>query len=180
MKRTTLLSLSATLVLGLAAHADTLTLTFAEPNQSASTPGVLSFTGTITAPAYTSSPTSLNADAFNLDQPYVPDGSAFANAPVNLAAGESYTGVLFDIPLTDPLTAGNFNGSFILLGGADASSLDVLVTEAFSITVSPSASSSVTPEPSSVLLFLSGATFLAAAAWRQGRALGATDAPERT
>lgn len=167
MKNAPLLTLAAALVFALPAQADTLTLSLAEPSQSASTPGVLAYTGTITAPLSNSAPVYLNGDAYNLDQPYSVDDSTFAGAPTVLAAGDTYTGILFEVALTDPLTDGIFNGDFSLLGGADPATQETLMTEPFSFTVSPAPSSSVTPEPPSVLLLVSGTVLLAAAARRR-------------
>jgi hypothetical protein len=99
------------LLAGTAAKAGPLTITLASPFQAAGPGGVVAFDATV---INTSGGTvDLAGDSFNVDAPLIVDDSPYNNNwPTSLGAGDSYTGLLFnvDIPL---LTAyGLYTGVF--------------------------------------------------------------------
>jgi hypothetical protein len=104
---------------------------------------VLAFDATVTN---NSSQTEyLNADSFNVDSPLTLDDSPFYNNyPLFLGAGDSFTGVLFnvDVPATTP--EGLYAGSFEIIGGTSPlDDTDVIGSATFNVNV---------PEPASLIL----------------------------
>lgn len=137
---------------GSVARADTLNFTITNPTQSVAAGGTLVYQATVTAAASNSGLLYLNGDSFTLTGPFtLDDGPYFNNFPFFLAAGQSFTGTLFDIVVPTGSTTG-FSGSFTLLGGGTDSTYASLGTQSFAGTVA----SSVTPEPSSFLLLGTG------------------------
>lgn len=172
MKTPSLLTAAAILLFGLAsthAHADTLTLMLAQPVQTISAPGMVTYTGTISAPGANTGTVFLNNDSFTLAGPYVLDDTAFLDAPQSLLPGESYAGKLFAVDLNSILALGTFDGRFNLLGGAGDSDQSVLAAVSFSLTVNSMQPIAVTPEPSSLVLFLTGGLLSLVMSYRSRR-----------
>lgn len=150
MKSLLVLSLmtAGLLLAGSAAKADTLTLTLAYPDQSGVGGELLTFDATLTD----IDPTEviyLNADIPYVDSPLVIDDSPFFNFyPLSLNPPATYTGELFTVFIPDGTPLGLYTGSFQILGGSDGNAQDVLASANFNV--------QVTPEPSSLLLLLTG------------------------
>ena len=141
------------LALPLAAKADSVSLALASPTEVGHPGTLLNYTGTISAPLANLGNEYLNGDSFNVGSPLTLDDSAFIlNAPLFLAPGQTYTGVLFDLMLPASTSAGLYTGTFSLLGGP-GSSEGTLATAAFQANVSQP---TVTPEPSSLVLLGTG------------------------
>jgi hypothetical protein len=136
-----------------AAKADTVTITFDQPTQTATAGGTLEFFGTITND--TASTVFLNSDSFTLNGvSFTLDDQFFNTVPVSLASGASSGDIeLFDVMASDPLVdaAGFYSGSYTLVGGADGNAQDNLGTGSFTVDVA-----NPVPEPSSICLLLSG------------------------
>jgi hypothetical protein len=147
--------LAAVLLPCISASADTLTITLDSPTLSGSPGDTLQFLGTLTNT--TSDTVFLNDVNFNLAS--IPSGSIdnspfFANAPLSLDAAGSLDGgftsgdiELFDVTIPDPFTAGNYDGTFQVLGGVDGNAQDILGTVDFTVQVAGPASA--VPEPAS-------------------------------
>jgi len=135
------------------AKADPLSLTLAAPYQSGVAGDTLTFNATVT----NIDPTDveyLNSDGFTLTGSMLLDDSPFfANFPLSLSPGDSYTGELFDVLIPDGTPLGLYAGAFEILGGSDGNALDVVASADFDV--------QVTPEPSSLLLLLTGMAGLA-------------------
>ena len=81
------------------------------------------------------------------------DTTPFFNfTPLSLLDGESYSGPLFAVAISAVALTGDYSGTFIIQGGADASTFDTVGTADFQVTVSEA---STVPEPSSFLLLAS-------------------------
>ncbi len=152
--RVLFLALACLLLAGSAATADSLSIDLLAPYQTGVPGDVVVFDATVTnnpdATVY------LNGDFTYVDSPLILDDSPYFNDyPLTLAPGEPYTGVLFnvDIPLGTP--AGLYTGYFQITGGTDSSSEDVLGTADFDV-------ATMAPEPSSLLLILTGIAGLTA------------------
>ncbi|MBV9081260.1 MAG: PEP-CTERM sorting domain-containing protein [Acidobacteriaceae bacterium] len=158
-------AVAALLAVGLssaAAYADSITFTLTNPNGTVpyNTGGSLTYDATVSAPAGNGAPVFLNGDSFNVTAPVtLNDSDFFSNFPLSLAPGASFTGGLFvlTVPPNSPL--GTFLGTFTLLGGATNTGTSTLGTVNFSLTT-------VTPEPSSILLLLTGMAALGMALLR--------------
>jgi hypothetical protein len=155
MKFKMTLAVAALLMAGLssaAAYADTLTFTLTNPNGGilADAGGTLTFDATVTAASTNSGAIFLGGDSFNVTAPVTLDDSDFFNNfPLSLAPGTSFTGELFTLTLPPGMAVGSdFLGTFTLFGGA-AGANDPLGTVNFSV-------SAATPEPSSIVLLLTG------------------------
>ena len=158
MKLKMTLAVAALLTIGLssaAAHADTVTFTLTNPNGFAVvTGGSLTYDATVSAPASNSAAVFLNGDSFNVTAPItLNDSDFFSNFPLSLAPGTSFTGDLFVLTVPPGTAFGTFLGTFTLLGGADGNASNPLGTVNFSLTT--------TPEPTSILLLLTGIIGLA-------------------
>jgi hypothetical protein len=151
-------ALAAALLLSVPAHADTITLTLTDPVQYGgnSLGSSLSFDATVSAPITNGFAVNLNADSFNVDAPLTLDDSAFfSEFPFFLNPGDSFTGLLFTVFL--PTTTANavYNGSFSILGGADANAGNDLADVTFEV-------NTTTPEPPTILLLGAGLPGIAA------------------
>lgn len=154
MKLRMRLAVAALLTIGLSsavAYADTITFTLTNPNGNVPlTGGSLMYEATVSAPASNGAAVFLNGDSFNVTAPItLDDSSFFSNFPLSLAPGTSFTGDLFELTAAPGTPLGVYLGTFTLLGGADGFASDALGTVNFSLTLA-------TPEPSSILLLVSG------------------------
>jgi|CZKF01.1.fsa_nt_gi hypothetical protein len=141
----------------------TLSFSLLEPNQSGDPGDVLTFSATVANPSDSAVVMYLNSDSFNLDSPLIMDDSPYNNNPDFwvLNPGDSYTGVLFNVDIPSDTSPGAYMGSFFILGEIDpvgtgnSGATNTLASADFDITV--------TPEPSSYLLFGTGLAVLAGA-----------------
>jgi hypothetical protein len=145
-----------------AAKADTITITFDQPNQVALPGTTVEFFGTLTN--NTTSTIFLNGDALNLNgSSFTTNDLFFANAPFFLAPGANSGDIeLFDVSVTSPLIdpAGFYTGTYSLLGGIDGNGQDVLETNPATFSVDTAPATSPVPEPASIALLLTGASTL--------------------
>ncbi len=132
------------------ALADTLSLTLTNTTAGANlSGGTANYYGTISAASTNTGTEYLNGDSYSIGAPYSFDDSGLINnAPLFLTAGQSYTGLLFDLVIPANSAIGAYSGSFSLLGGGTAGSLGTLATANFT--------TAVTPEPSTWLLLGTG------------------------
>jgi hypothetical protein len=170
------LSLMGFLLAGTPAQADpVLSLTLLD-----ATPSVVSGTTTVTFDATVANPSGssvvmyLNFDSYYVDSPLTVDDSPY-NGDSNfwtLNPGDSYTNLLFNVNIPFGTPVGTYYGSFSITGEIDSvgsdnnKGWDPLGTADFSITVTPE-ESSPTPEPSSLVLLLTGLAGFAGALRRR-------------
>jgi len=156
MKKTAL-SLSmlmlAVLLLVAPAYADTLNLTLANPIQTGTPNGTLTFNATVSAPLANSATVFLNGDNFNVSLvgATIDDTDFLLNFPLSLVPGNSFTGDMFTVSLPSVLAPGTYNGFFEILGGSDAGAQNTLATVNFQINA-PAA----VPEPGTWILLATG------------------------
>jgi hypothetical protein len=161
MKRLGSLRLLSLTIVGLllaatAANADPLSLTF---TPAASQSGEDGETLTFDVTAINNSLTDVvnfNSDSLNINpvgNDLAPNDEFFANAPFFLNPGDSSEYEAFTVFIPDGTPAGLYTGSYVILGGPTDSDFDEVGSADFDI--------QVTPEPSSLLLLLTGMAGLA-------------------
>ena len=167
LKYLLLLSLASAglLLSGPAAKANSYSLVFTNPDQSAVAGDTVEFDATIIN-LDPSNGLYLNGDNMAwLDSPLTYDNTAFwtlaLSAPLNPAGdpGDSYTGALFDVTVPLGTAAGTYEGEYQVFGGSSSDASDLLADQDFTITVGSEASP--VPEPSGLLLLLTGLAGLA-------------------
>ena len=164
MKLKMTLAVAALLTIGLssaAAYADSVTFTLTDPTgYVVHTGGSLTFDATVSAPNSNGAPVFLNGDSFNVTAPITLDDSDFfSDFPLSLAPGTSFTGDLFVLTVPPNTAFENFLGTFTLLGGANGNADASLGTVSFDLIT--------TPEPSSIVLLLTGMAGLARAGFKR-------------
>jgi hypothetical protein len=159
-----------------AAQADTITITFDQPNQVALPGTTVEFFGTLTN--NTTGTIFLNGDALNIaGLSFTTTDQFFNNVPSSLAPGANSGDIeLFDISASSPLldAAGFYTGTYSLLGGIDGNGQDVLETNPAAFSVDTAPATSPVPEPASIALFLTGASTLLPIAQKARKRLGKT------
>jgi hypothetical protein len=149
MKKTLLCTFAlVALSLTLSAHASTLTVSLVDPNQTGTVGDDLVFNGVITNNS--DSVVNLDSDDITLTVGGATINDGINNLPFFLEPFTS-TGIveLFDVELTAPFTLAG--GTYDFTG--DINGVDVDAETTFSVTSNAPAA---TPEPSSILLLLTG------------------------
>jgi hypothetical protein len=143
----------AGLLLGVtAAQADPLSITLFSPIQTGLPGDILSFNATVTNDSVQT--VYLNGDFALVDSPLTVDDSPyFSGYPLTLDAGDSYTGVLFNVDIPSDAPVGLYTGYFEITGVAGPDDGDEVGMVNFDVQVAP--------EPSSLLLLASGLAGLA-------------------
>jgi hypothetical protein len=147
------------LLVGTAAKADPLSLTFDSSYQSGLEGQTLTFDVNITNDS--SDTVYLNGDFSYVDSPLTLNDEFNVNAPLSLDPGGSsvdFELLTVTIPLGTPVDL--YTGYFQIYGGGGSSEDYLLGSADFDINVTPEPSS-VVPEPSSYLLFGTGLAVLA-------------------
>lgn len=136
-------------------HAATVNVNLDSAPLSGAPGTALTFTGTLMNT--TSSTVFLNAAGINLAgfSPLNEDtGPFFTNAPLFLAGGASTPTIgLFAINIPNPFAAGQYQGTFTVLGGADGNAQNTLGSSNFTVQVT---NGPTVPEPGSEVLFTLG------------------------
>ena len=100
-------------------------------------PGTFAFSGTLSNP--TTGDLALYSDGYKFDNLAAGlslDDSPFnTNAPTDLPAGQSYTGLLFNVSVDPTVAPGTYGGTFSV---TDGNPLDKPASDTFSVTVPPS------------------------------------------
>jgi hypothetical protein len=140
-----------------AAHADAI-MTFTPSTLNTTAGGTVEFDGTLTNTG--TADLYLNGDEIILLYPDLTndDSLFFADSPLFLSPGDSYTGPFIDVSADLATPSGSYTGTYIVRGGADSNTFDDIATEDFTVDVG---STSTTPEPNPFLLLASGMTILA-------------------
>lgn len=149
------------------AYADSITFTLTNSNGNVSyLGGSLTYGATVSAPTSNAAAVFLNGDSFNVTSPVtLNDSDFFNNFPLSLAPGTSFTGGLFVLTVPPNSALGIYLGTFTLLGGANGNATGTLGAVNFSLTT-------VTPEPSSITLLLTGLAGIAVALLFKGSLRG--------
>lgn len=163
--KTVLCTFALLLLATTAAKADSVTITFDQPDQTVAAGNTVDFTGTITND--TDSTIYLNSDDINLAGSSLSNNDFFLiNAPLTLDAGASSGDIdLFQISASYPLqdAAGLYPGTYTIFGGADGDAQDNLGQASFSVTTTA-------PEPSVTWLLLIGTLMSLVPVWKMSRA----------
>lgn len=135
-----------------AAFADPVSFTLSNPVQSGPEGTVFTYQATVTN---TNTVVEyLNNDSITAAGPLTVDDSDFANFPLSLSPGASFTGDLFTITATPGSVNTTTTGFFDLQGGPGQVDQGVLGTVSFTASVTPAVAA--TPEPSSLWLLATG------------------------
>lgn len=120
--------------------------------------GMVEFDGTLTNAG--SSDLYLNGDVVILEYTKlaVDDSLFFADSPLFLSPGSSYSGAFFDVTADADTLSGSYTGSYTVQGGLDSNAFDDIAVVDFTVDVD---SNIVTPEPNPLLLLVSGLIILA-------------------
>jgi hypothetical protein len=168
------ITIAGFLLASTAARADT-TLTLIPSSQNGTGPTFI-FDATVNNTGY--STVFLNGDFISggvplltyvgQPPPYLDDSDFLNYYPYSLDPGESFSGELF-IVFTPPYGSGSnyYTGTFEILGGIDDIAQDDVASANFDITVTGGASDEFVPEPSSLVLLLTGMAGLAGTIRRQ-------------
>jgi len=153
------LTIAAFLVAGTAAKADPLSITFTpQSTQDGAGGDTLAFDVDVTNIS-TSEVVNFNSDALNITQPgsdLVTNDEFFANAPYVLNPGDPSEYEAFTVFISPGTPSGPYYGTYVILGGPTPSDFGEVGSATFEVDVA-----SVVPEPSSLLLLLSGMAGLA-------------------
>jgi hypothetical protein len=146
------------LLAGTAAKADPLLLSLDSPYQSGAAGQTLTFDVKITNEL--SDTVFLNGDFTYVDPPLTLDDTGFwNNAPLSLDPGNSSIDFeLFAVTIPLGTSNGPYTGYFQILGGSDGDASDVVGSADFSVNVNNAVGGeeNLTPEPSSLVLLLTG------------------------
>ena len=148
-----LVTVASSFLIAAPAFADTLSIKLSSPTVSVAPGGTYDFVGTLMAPLTNTAAIYLNGDSFSVGDGVTLDDTAFFSLPFFLNPGQSFTGSLFNIALSES-ASGTYLGSYSLLGGGDATTYDTLGSSAFQVT--PNVAIAPTPEPGSWLLLSTG------------------------
>jgi len=147
------LAFAGFLLAGTAAKADTFSFTLDAPNQDAVAGQTITFSATVSNgdPEAT---VFLNGDTPSVDSPLMLDDGPFQTNPKfwSLGPGSTYDGELFDITVPLGTPDGSYSGNFAFLGGSDNQAGDLLGSGEFNVNVT----GGVVPEPSSLVLLVTG------------------------
>jgi hypothetical protein len=162
------LTMMGLLLAGTTARADLLSITLGSPFQTLSPGGTVAFDATVTN--NTDAEIFLNGDSSTLDALLDPSDLSdadYASFPLSLDPGASFTDPLFTVTAPLGTSAGIYAGSFEITGGVDDSASFNLGSADFNIDVTGAAA--LVPEPSSLILLISGMAGLARTLRRRPR-----------
>jgi hypothetical protein len=137
------------------ARADAV-LTFTSPTLTVTPGGTVEFDGTLTNTGIDD--LYLNSAAIDSLFPdlTVDDSPFFADSPLFLSPGDSYTGHFFDVTADAATLPGSYDGAYTIQGGADSETFDDIATANFTVDVS-----SPVPEPNPLILIATGLAMIA-------------------
>jgi len=132
-----------------------LSLTFTQASLSGTPGSTLTFSATLLNKGVTE--TFLNGDTFTLTGTglTLDDTKFFANAPLSLLGGASFTGPIFDVVLAPAAVPNNYAGTFSVLGGANSTATQTLATGNFQVNVVRPQQAAI-PEPGVGTLLAAG------------------------
>ena len=167
---TLLVAIAGLLLCGTAAKADSFSFTIDSATQQAVPGDVLKFFGTVgnsgdpgASLIYLNGDAATWDDGLQHDSLFVDDSPFLSNFPQSLNLGQTSTGELFSLTVMPGTPAGSYAGIFAIIGGSDGDAQDVLGFQDFAVNVTETP----IPEPSSLLLLLSGLAGLAGTLRRQ-------------